>query len=79
MDVFRPLTKLHTCESESYDSKVSEKEWTKYRGVFFTFIAVLQGFHLFLELFAVAQGPVFDAGTVVVDSVDRVVQELGNL
>ena len=79
MDVFRYLKKVIRCQSVSYVFVTSEKEWTIYRGVFFTFIAVLQGFHLFLELFAVAQGPVFDAGTVVVDSVDRVVQELGNL
>ena len=45
------------------------KEWTKYRGVFFTIIAFLQGFHLIFELFAVAKGTVFDAGTIVVNCI----------
>ena len=53
------------------------KEWTKYRGVFFTIIAFLQGFYPIFELLAVAKGAVFDAGTVVVDGVHGVVQELG--
>ena len=54
------------------------KEWTKYRGVFFTIIAFLQGFHPIFELFAVAKGTVFNASTVVIDGVHRIVQELGD-
>ena len=55
------------------------KEWTKYRGVFFTIIAFLQGFYPIFELFAVAKGTVFDAGTIVVNCIYGIVQELGNL
>ena len=41
--------------------------------------SVLQLFDLLLKLLTVAEGTVFDACTVVVDGVDGIVQELGNL
>ena len=73
VDVLGPIKMICRSFSVTYSFYALKKEWTEYRGVFFTIIALLQGFYLVFELFAVAKGPVFDAGAVVVDGVHGIV------
>ena len=73
VDVLGPIKMICRSFSVTYSFYALKKEWTEYRGVFFTIIALLQGFHLVFELFTVAESSIFDAGTVVVDGVHRIV------
>ena len=54
VDGFQGVNFVSISLSGAYGFVASPKEWTKYRGVFFTFIAVLQCFDPRLKLFAVA-------------------------
>ena len=54
VDVLGPIKMICRLFSVTYSFCTLKKEWTEYRGVFFTFIADLQHFYPCFEFFTVA-------------------------